>query len=164
MEKQKKDNEKLKHSGNTILVAFDFSPCSILALRKARSLIREKQGSIIVFHVIDHDFVKKCIRNRLGTEGDIKEKLFLNAKSKLQDFIRKEAMDGVPVEVVISEGAPCSEINKKAIECNADMIVMGSKGDSEDIKSIFFGSTIERVLRLIKRPVLCVPPEEFHKS
>jgi len=113
-----------------------------------------------VLHVIDHNFVKKCIRNRLGTEGDIKKKLFLNAKSKLQDLIRKEAMDEVPVEVIISEGAPCAEINKKAIECNADMIVMGSKGDSEDIRSIFFGSTTERVLRFIKRPVLCVSPEE----
>jgi nucleotide-binding universal stress UspA family protein len=30
--------------------------------------------------------------------------------------------------------------------------------------AIFFGSTAERVLRFVKRPVLCVPPEEDHKS
>ena len=39
------------------------------------------------------------------------------------------------------------------------MIIMGSKGDSYDMKAIFFGSTTERVLRFIKRPVLCIPSE-----
>ena len=50
------------------------------------------------------------------------------------------------------------EINRKAVENDVEMIIMGSKGNSDDMKSIFFGSTTERVLRFIKRPVLCVPP------
>jgi len=36
---------------------------------------------------------------------------------------------------------------------------MGSRGHSDDMKAIFFGSTSERVLRFITRPVLCVPLE-----
>jgi nucleotide-binding universal stress UspA family protein len=51
------------------------------------------------------------------------------------------------------------EINKKEVEISSDMTVIDSKGKSGDMKTIFFGSTFERVLRFITRPVLCVPPE-----
>jgi nucleotide-binding universal stress UspA family protein len=61
--------------------------------------------------------------------------------------------------MVVCDGAPCIEINKKAVENDVDMIIMGSKGNSDDMKAIFFGSTTEKVLRFIKRPVLCIPPE-----
>jgi len=41
--------------------------------------------------------------------------------------------------------------------------VLGTQGTSGDMERIFFGSTTERVLRFIKRPVLCVPMEEERK-
>jgi hypothetical protein len=52
---------------------------------------------------------------------------------------------------------------------DASGIVWGLKkifektGDSENMENIFFGSTTERVLRLIKSPVLCVSENEEHK-
>jgi nucleotide-binding universal stress UspA family protein len=46
---------------------------------------------------------------------------------------------------------------------DADMVVMGCSGNSGDMENIFFGSTTERVLRFIKRPVLCVPDSEDNK-
>jgi len=143
----------------TILIAVDFSPCSGVALRKARSLAAEKHRRIMVLHVIDHDFVEQCIRENLGNKREIKSKLFLNAKKKLRDFLRMEGLDGDTIEMVVREGTPFIEINKEAVECGAEMIVMGSRGHSDDMKAIFFGSTTERVLRFITRPVLCVPFE-----
>ena len=142
-----------------ILIAVDFSPCSGAALRKARSLDAEKQRRIVILHVIDHDFVEQCIRENLGNKREIKSKLFLNAKKKLRDFLRMEGLDGDTIEMVVREGTPFIEINKEAVECGAEMIVMGSRGHSDDMKAIFFGSTTERVLRFITRPVLCVPFE-----
>lgn len=141
----------------TILIAVDFSPCSGVALRKARSLAAEKHRRMMVLHVIDHDFVEQCIRENLGNKREIKSKLFLNAKKKLRDFLRMEGLDGDKIEMVVREGTPFIEINKEAVECGAEMIVMGSRGHSGDMKAIFFGSTTERVLRFITRPVLCVP-------
>ena len=143
----------------TILIAVDFSPCSGVALRKARSLAAEKHRRIMVLHVIDHDFVEQCIRENLGNKREIKSKLFLNAKKKLRGFLRREGLDGDKIEMVVREGTPFIEINKEAVECGAEMIVMGSRGHSDDMKAIFFGSTTERVLRFITRPVLCVPFE-----
>jgi len=146
-----------------LLVAVDFSPCSKLAMKKAKSLLRQGQGRIVALHVIDHDFVKQCIKNHLGTESQIKKDLFFQAKSRLGKFLDSEGANGYSVEAVICEGIPCVEINKKAVEINSDMIIMGSKGKSEDMKTIFFGSTTERVLRFITRPVLCVPPEADYR-
>ena len=138
-------------------MAFDFSPYSIQALRAARSILGQKPGRIVVLHVIDRDFVEKCVRNRLAAESHIKETLFRQAKAKLQNFLRKEGMDGGDMEKVVCEGTPFIEINKKALESGVDMVVLGNRGNSGDIGIIFFGSTAERVLRFMKRPVLCVP-------
>ena len=113
----------------------------------------------MALHVIDHDFVEQCIRENLGNKGEIRSKLFLNAKKRLRDFLRMEGLDGDNVEMVVREGTPCIEINKVAVERGAEMVVMGSRGHSDDMKAIFFGSTTERVLRFITRPVLCVPLE-----
>jgi nucleotide-binding universal stress UspA family protein len=141
-----------------ILVAVDFSECSKLALRKARALIAGKPGRIIALHVIDREFVGQCIRHRLGDEGIIKKKLFLEAKARLLKLLGEEGMTGDEMEVVVCEGIPFIEINRKAIENDADMIIMGSCGNAGDMNTIFFGSTAEKVLRFITRPVLCVPP------
>jgi nucleotide-binding universal stress UspA family protein len=72
-------------------------------------------------------------------------------------------MDEKNTQLIVCEGTPCMEINRKAVENDVEMIMMGSKGNSDDMRAIFFGSTTERVLRFIKRPVLCIPPECNYK-
>ena len=153
------NEKKGEQEGPILLVAVDFSHCSRLALRKAKALQGQRKGRIVVLHVIDHNFVEQCIRDRLGNKAEIKRKLFLGAKSKLQEFVRKEGLEDREVEKVVCEGIPCIEINKKAVEIDAEMIIIGSQGKSGDMKSIFFGSTAERVLRFIAKPILCIPPE-----
>jgi len=146
-----------------VLVGVDFSPSSAFALQSARSVMGRRPDQLYALHVIDRDFIQKCIGNRLGTEAEIKKTLFLEAKSKLQAFLANTGLSGDPVEPVIREGIPFLEINKQAIEKDVDIIVLGTQGTSGDMERIFFGSTTERVLRFIKRPVLCVPMEEERK-
>ena len=148
-----------KSKGTTVLVAVDFSHCSRLALRRAKSWALTNNGKILALHVIDQDFVRLCIQQHLGVEEEVKKKLFINSKNRLRRFLRSEGMDEKNILMIVSEGRPCIEINRKAVENDVEMIIMGSKGDSDDMKAIFFGSTAERVLRFIKRPVLCIPQE-----
>ena len=150
---------KHKSKSPTILVAVDFSHCSRLALRRAESWASRNNGKILVLHAIDQDFVRQCIQKHLGVEKEIKKKLFINSKNKLRRFLRGEGMDENNTPMIICEGRPCMEINRKAVENDVEMIIMGSKGGSDDMKAVFFGSTTEKVLRFIKRPVLCIPPE-----
>jgi nucleotide-binding universal stress UspA family protein len=153
------DQAGLESKTPTVLVAVDFSHCSSLALRKAKSWAEGSGGKILVLHVIDRDFVRQCVHQHLGCEEEIKKKLFVTSKQKLQDFLKREGMEGTNASMIVCEGIPCMEINRKALESDVEMIIMGSKGNSDDIRAIFFGSTTERVLRFIKRPVLCIPPE-----
>jgi len=148
----------------TVLVAVDFSPSSAHALRKAKSIMGRKPDRIVVLHVIDQDFIERCITNGIGTESQIKKTLFLQAKRRLKEFLRREEMDGEPVKQVVCRGIPFLEINKKAAEIGADMVIMGNRGNSGDMRTIFFGSTTERVLRFMSRPVLCIPIEEERKK
>jgi nucleotide-binding universal stress UspA family protein len=164
MAKKSIKTEETQKKDFTILVAVDFSPYSALALRKARSMVREKSDRILALHVVDQDFAKSCVLNALGEEKNIKQKLFLSAKEKLKNFLNQEGMVGEGVDKLICEGIPYLEINRQAVLNDVEMIVMGSRGNSGDMNSIFFGSTTERVLRFIKRPVLCVPQEEINKS
>ena len=107
--------------------------------------------------------MEKCIRNELGAEEYIQKTLFLRAKADLKNFLKTEGMDEKGIEAMICQGVPFIEINKKAVETGADIVVMGNRGNSGDMKTIFFGSTTERVLRFMKRPVLCVPMEGDQK-
>jgi len=160
---EKGDIERKETKEYKVLVAVDFSPSSARALRKAKSILGQKPDRIIIMHVIDHNFVEKCISSQIGTENEIKKKLFLQAKKSLQDFLRAESMDDEPIEKLICEGIPFLEINKKAVETGVDMVIMGNRGNSGDMQTIFFGSTTEKVLRFMSRPVLCVPIEEDRK-
>lgn len=146
-----------------VLVAVDFSPHSAQALRRSKSIMGRRPDRILVLHVIDREFIKKCVSNKIGTEEEIKKTLYLQAKAKLDDLLNEEGMKDGSVEELICDGIPFTEINKKALQRDVDMVILGNRGASGDMQTIFFGSTAERVLRFMKRPVLCVSIEEDRK-
>ena len=145
------------------MIAVDFSSSSARALRMAKSIMGRKPDQILIVHVIDSNFVERCINSQIGTRKDIRKKLLLQAKKSLKDFLRAEGMEDEPIKKLICEGVPFLEINKKAFETGVDMVIMGNRGNSGDMQTIFFGSTTERVLRFMSRPVLCVPTKEDRK-
>ena len=163
MTKKRTGNETTNQMEYKVLVAIDFSPCSANALKNSTLIMGRKPDRIIVLHVIDQDFIEACIANKLGTESQIKKTLFIEAKERLKQFIEAQEMATKPTEMEVCEGIPFLEINRKAVEKDVDIIIMGTQGTSGDMKRIFFGSTTERVLRFLKRPVLCVPIEEDRK-
>jgi len=146
-----------------ILVALDFFECSNAAYRKACDMFVDRIGAIIALHVIDSEFVKRCVANHLGEDNEIRKNLFLAAEKKLQAFLDSEGPKGVRTKAVVCGGVPYLEIDKKAHEFKVDLIVIGSCGSAADTERIFFGTTAEKVLRFVTHPVLCVPPESDHK-
>jgi Universal stress protein family len=56
------------------------------------------------------------------------------------------------------------QIKKKALENNVDMIIIGICGKTGDMSQILFGSTAEKILRFITRPVLCIPSESDYRT
>jgi nucleotide-binding universal stress UspA family protein len=146
-----------------VLVAVDFSPYSTQALRRSKSIMGRKPDRILVLHVIDSEFIKKCVAHKIGTEDHVKKVLYLQAKAKLDDLLHEEDMKNGSIEELVCDGIPFIEINKIALQRDVDMVILGNRGTSGDMQTIFFGSTAERVLRFMKRPVLCVSIEEDRK-
>ena len=145
-----------------ILVPVDFSPCSDEAFRVALTLGRTFQAELLLLHVIDTSALATF--NQLGllavpsdAQGQ-KRRLRHHARLNVRRLLESEAVKGVTVTRIVSEGGPFVEIAKTARMEKVDLVVIGSYGGrSGSMDKIFFGSTAEKVVRTAGCPVLTVP-------
>jgi nucleotide-binding universal stress UspA family protein len=77
-------------------------------------------------------------------------------KSKLTQWQKEIAQEGIKVSLHEPTGAVAEEILNQADALNADMIVMGTHGHSA-IYNLLVGSATKGVLKHSTRPVLLVP-------
>ena len=86
----------------------------------------------------------------------IKNRLKIFSERELKDDPQSE--DRV-VSIEVCEGYPPEKILRKADDLNCDVIVMGTHGKGI-IRHSFLGSTAQRVLRRVRKPVFIVPLPE----
>ncbi len=144
-----------------ILVPTDFSPCSRQGLHYAVSLAEKFQAEITLLHVLDQKLIDQSCHFGLDQEGKIKEILWKKTKQNMEEFLRGENFGNIQVLKKIVSGIPFHEIVKNAQQIMTDLIVIGGCGGTVDLDRLFFGSTAEKVVRLLPCPVLIVPPEEL---
>jgi len=144
-----------------ILVATDFSPCSRQGLRYAVSLAGKFQADITLLHVLDQKLMDQSCHFGLDKEGKIKEIIWKKTKENMEEFLKNEKFGQIQVQKRIVPGIPFQEIVKNAQQTRADLIVLGGCGGTVDLDRLFFGSTAEKVVRMLPCPVLIVPPEEL---
>lgn len=144
-----------------LLVPVDFSLGSEIAFRYAGFLAQQFSASIHLIHVVDKRYVEKIAELNGEPEGEVSEKLSLQAKRNLEKFLTNHNSEGLVAEKKIAVGTPFQTIALRAQAIDADMIVMGGQGrtGNGEIDEIFFGSAAERVVRLLPCPVLCIPQE-----
>ncbi|CAD7774437.1 MAG: Universal stress protein family protein [Candidatus Methanoperedenaceae archaeon GB50] len=142
----------------SILVPTDFSGCSGSALKFALFLTEKFKAEVIVLHVINRSHIASILRISSFSHEEIKKQIWAKHEEELNHFLAQNAK-GKKIKSIICEGIPFQEIAKKAKELAVDLIVMGGYGrmGQEDLERIFFGSTAEKVIRLLPCPVLCVP-------
>jgi nucleotide-binding universal stress UspA family protein len=143
----------------SILVATDFSECSGAAFQTAARLADSSQGKIILLHVISLKRVATLAEYLEQEPEAMTAALRERAQQQMIDFLKRWNPEGLAVETVVSVGAPFQEIAVIARELAVDLIAMGGYGRSGrgPIEEVFFGSTAEKVVRLLPCPVLCVP-------
>ena len=139
-----------------ILVPVDFSPCSINAMRVAAG-IAAPDGDLTLLHVIDEQFVSDAAAAALGTAEEIMARMREQAETSFANILEDFEKNGVSIERMIVIGVPFVEILKIARDLDLPMIVMGMRGRSTPVEEVLFGSTVEKVLRGARIPVLCVP-------
>lgn len=138
-----------------ILVATDLTPHSDRALARAIRLAG-KDARLRVLHVVDEDLPENAAA--FVTAG---------AEKAIVGQVAAHVPAGAPSpECVVSLGRGYRTILEAADEIDADLIVAGIHRD-ESLGSYFLGTTVERVLRVGRRPVLVVsepPAGPYHRA
>lgn len=143
-----------KPQAEELLVAIDFSPCSLRALDTALAW-RRPSAEVTALHVLDADFLSRVEELGLGSSEEQLKRMRTRAEDELARAVAERGGEGVETMIVV--GTPFVEIVKIANDLDCDLVIMGIHGNESPLKQILFGGTAEKVLRGTKRPVLCVP-------
>ena len=136
-----------------ILVAYDFSDYSELALAYALSLAQEYQSELHLLHVLPPSTGGAEISwYPMGREGT-----YHQAARRLQKAVPAEVHLWCDVKHAVSEGQPYREILNYAEKNEIDLICLGAHGAGFGMRTLF-GSNVDRVLRQAPCPVLVSRP------
>ncbi len=130
------------------LTATDFSTRSNRALRQAGLLARAQNAELYLVHVVDDDQPEELVRME-KTEA---QRILLEQTNSMPE------LRGVQCRPLVITGDPFDGILRSAADIRADLIVMGSHR-KQLLLDIFVGTTIERVVRQGRSPVLMVNNE-----
>jgi nucleotide-binding universal stress UspA family protein len=144
---------------NSILVATDFSDCSGVAFNAAQTLAQRFDARLVLLHVIDQNFLEKLSSHIGKSREDVSKDLRHKAEQDMKAFLKQWNPGGQEVDTIIATGMPFQEIAVLARDLVVDLVVVGGYGRKGrgKIEEVFFGSTAEKVVRLLPCPVLCIP-------
>jgi nucleotide-binding universal stress UspA family protein len=138
-----------------ILVGCDFSPDSDQAFNHGLSLAQEFEAELHLANVIETPAQPNLLKSESSAAGEIQEDYRNLLSQKLKDLVPEEARNWCTPHTSILEGQPYEELAKYAESNDIDMIVMGIRGHGL-MKTLFLGSTTDRVVRRAPCPVLSV--------
>lgn len=133
----------------TFLVATDLSERSDRAVRRAIRIAREHDGRCIVLHVFDDD-MPSSLAPRMRVKSEI----------ELNRFVDSEKGD-VDVTARVVSGDPLTVIPDVAREEDVDLVVLGLHRKRRILDQLR-ETTMERLVRLMSRPVLLVRDHADH--
>jgi nucleotide-binding universal stress UspA family protein len=136
------------------------SPLAGRAVARAGLLAHELGSeSVDLIHVIDNlaiEALRHLTRTPLETERRLME---LSSKQLTEIEHRLSEKYGIPVTTTaLNVGRPYIEIVRYAELVDADLVVLGAHSGGL-VRELFVGSTVDRVLRKLTRPVLIVKRE-----
>src|SRR5215207_3613499 len=133
-----------------VLVAYDFSDYSELALKYGLSIAQEHQAELHLLHVLPARSVNEPEIAWYPVGG---ESAYHTAARRLQRVVPSEVHLWCNVKTAVSEGHPYREILDYADKNEIDLISVGAHGAGFGMRALF-GSNVDRVLRQAPCPVL----------
>ena len=137
-----------------VLVAYDFSDYSELALNYGLSIAQEHQAEVHLLHVLPPRSVNDPEIAWYPVKG---ESAYHTAARRLQKAVPPEVHLWCNVTTAVSEGHAYREILDYAEKNEIDLISVGAHGAGFGMRALF-GSNVDRVLRQAKCPVLVARP------
>ncbi len=141
-----------------IVIGFDNSPASKLALQKAAFISEKFNAAIIIVTVIeplDAFFGEPIPQDLTKHQKLVAEKIIEKAENNLR------SMGITNYKKIIKIGLPAQEIINTAKEENADLIIVGRKGGKGFLEKFVLGSVSQTIVNTcVDIDVLVVPFKE----
>jgi nucleotide-binding universal stress UspA family protein len=143
----------------TILVPTDFSEDANLAIHTAHRLLAplEQDARLILLHAFNLP-IEYTAYGPIPISINYLEDTGLDSERRLFEMAQPLQREGLSIETVSREGDPAHVIAEEAERRGADLIAMGTRGQS-GLRHLFLGSTAERVVEHAPCPVMTIRRE-----
>lgn len=147
-------SDDLKVDLKRVLVAYDFSDYSELALKYGLSIAQEHQAELHLLHVLPPRSVNEPEIAWYPVQG---ESAYHTAARRLQRVLPADVHLWCNVTTAVSEGNAYREILNYAEKNEINLMSVGAHGAGFGMRALF-GSNVDRVLRQAPCPVLVARP------
>ncbi len=140
----------------TILVPTDFSRDAELAIGTAHRLLAplEQNARLILLHAYNLP-IEYTAYGPIPTSINYLQDTGLEAERRLYEAAQPLQREGLEIETLAREGDPAHVIAEEAERRGADLIAMGTRGQS-GLRHLLIGSTAERVVEYAPCPVMTI--------
>jgi nucleotide-binding universal stress UspA family protein len=143
-----------------ILIPTDFSETSMNAIEYALELFKYKTCEFIIMHAFADEVYENTKEMSRDFFEEFKEQFRTSVDRRLQKEVKvmleKSPNSRHTYNYKARFGSLIDEINGIIESDNTDLVVMGTKGKSQE-KQITFGSNTLQVIKYVECPVLAVP-------
>jgi nucleotide-binding universal stress UspA family protein len=149
-----------------ILVPTDFSENAFNAIKYACQVFKYEKSKFTIVHAYADEVYQQDASMQRSMRDQLKETIFNRSEDHLAR-LRSEILDYSPnpqhsFEFLSAFGVLIDVVNDLVNEKDIDIVVMGTRGSTNDRK-ITFGSNTLQVLRYVHCPVLAIPEHyEYH--
>lgn len=143
-----------------VVVPTDFSKNAFNALKYACQLFKYNRTDFFILHAYADEVYQQDQIIKRSSLDELKEVTYKNSEKELAKII-KDIFEYSPnpkhkFKSISAFGTLTDEINDLINLENADIVVMGTRGESND-RTITFGSNTVQVLKYVQCPVLAIP-------
>jgi len=143
-----------------IVVPTDFSDNAMNALRYAVELFKYEHSEFFIVHAYADEVYDHDTSISRDTFEKLKETTLKNSDAALEkifSIIQEISPNPRHTYITLSKfGSLTDEVNDVVDKENVDILVMGTKGKTDD-RELTFGSNTLQVLKYVKCPVLAIP-------
>jgi nucleotide-binding universal stress UspA family protein len=138
-----------------ILIATDGSDKSMKAAEEGIELAKALGAQVIALNVVNEVVIASAVRQLGSDRKEVEGKLKSAGQKAVDELKAMGTKMGVSVKTIVSIGAPANTVIDTASAEKADLIVMGSHGESGASK-LLIGSVVQKVLYWATIAVLVV--------
>lgn len=150
-----------------VVVPTDFSENAFNALRYACQVFKYERSEIFILNAYADEVYRQDSVVKRSFLNELKEVTYQNSQKRLKDILKriKEYSPNPKhkFSIISAFGTLTDEINDLVNQENIDVVVMGTRGETNDRK-LTFGSNTIQVLKYVYCPVLAIPESYKYHS